>query len=76
MTVIATQPYPYELPPQGGVALLIIDVQRDFLEPGGFGEALGNRVEPLQAIVPTVQWSGHRVVLSAGQRPATKYWLE
>lgn len=55
MTAIAAQPYPYELPPQGGVALLIIDMQRDFLEPGGFGEALGNRVEPLQAIVPTVQ---------------------
>lgn len=36
-------------------ALVIIDMQRDFLEPGGFGAALGNDVLPLQAIVPRVQ---------------------
>jgi len=36
-------------------ALVIIDMQRDFVEPGGFGASLGNDVTRLQAIVPTVQ---------------------
>jgi nicotinamidase-related amidase len=30
-------------------------MQRDFVEPGGFGESLGNDVAPLQAIIPTVK---------------------
>jgi nicotinamidase-related amidase len=34
-------------------ALVIIDMQRDFIEPGGFGASLGNDVTRLQAIIPT-----------------------
>ncbi|MCA1993308.1 MAG: cysteine hydrolase [Coleofasciculus sp. S288] len=55
MVSISAQPYDYELPTDGGIALLIIDMQRDFLEPGGFGDALGNDVARLQSIVLTVK---------------------
>jgi biuret amidohydrolase len=55
MVSISAQPYDYELPDSDALALLIIDMQRDFLEPGGFGDALGNDVSRLQAIVPTVK---------------------
>jgi biuret amidohydrolase len=50
---IEAEPYELEFDPQT-TALLIIDMQRDFVMPGGFGEALGNDVTPLQAtIAPT-----------------------
>jgi nicotinamidase-related amidase len=55
MVLISAQPYDYELPANGGLALLIIDMQRDFLEAGGFGDALGNDVTRLRAIVPTLK---------------------
>jgi nicotinamidase-related amidase len=49
---IEAEPYTFELSPKS-CALLIIDMQRDFLEPGGFGEMLGNDVSQLrQAIEP------------------------
>lgn len=54
MSIIVAQPYGYEIPPDG-IALVIIDMQRDFLEPGGFGETLGNDVSQLRGIIPTVQ---------------------
>lgn len=54
-STISAQPYDYELPKDSHVALMVIDMQRDFLEPGGFGDSLGNDVSRLQAIVPTVK---------------------
>ena len=46
-------PFPFDFDP-ARTALVVIDMQRDFIEHGGFGESLGNDVRPLQAIVPTV----------------------
>ncbi len=47
-------PLAFELPLQRA-ALVIIDMQRDFVEPGGFGESLGNDVGLLRAIIPACQ---------------------
>ena len=51
---VAAQPfdYPFDL---SRTALVIIDMQRDFVEPGGFGETLGNDVSLLRAIIPACQ---------------------
>ena len=53
MISVPVQPFPFVFDPTR-VALLCIDVQRDFVEPGGFGESLGNDVSRLRtAIAPT-----------------------
>jgi nicotinamidase-related amidase len=52
MIDIAATPFAYPFAP-GTTALVIIDMQRDFVEPGGFGASLGNDVSLLHtAIAP------------------------
>ena len=51
-TDIPATPFPYAFAP-GHTALVVIDMQRDFIEPGGFGASLGNDVRRLHgAIAP------------------------
>ena len=52
---VEAEPYEFTFTP-ATCALLIIDMQRDFLEPGGFGEMLGNDVSQLRrTIEPNVK---------------------
>ena len=51
---MAAEPYELEFD-LASTALVIIDMQRDFVEPGGFGEALGNDVSILRACIAPCQ---------------------
>ena len=46
-------PYPVSVT-EKTIALVVVDMQRDFLEPGGFGESLGNNVQRLRDIIPNI----------------------
>ncbi len=62
MITLSADPGPYAFDP-ARTALVCIDFQRDFVEPGGFGETLGNDVSTLRsAIAPT-----ERVLAAARQ---------
>lgn len=53
MKTVTAEPYDYAFDP-AKTALVVIDMQRDFIERGGFGDALGNDVSRIEAIIPTV----------------------
>ena len=60
--VIAAEPEPIAID-WSATALVIIDMQRDFMEPGGFGETLGNDVSRLATAVKPIG-----AVLAAARR--------
>jgi nicotinamidase-related amidase len=51
MVLVPARPYPFDLDPER-TALVVIDMQRDFIERGGFGYSLGNDVARLESIIP------------------------
>jgi len=66
--IVAAEPEPIDLD-WSTTALLIIDMQRDFMEPGGFGETLGNdvsqlarAVQPISAVLDAARDLGMLVV--------------
>jgi nicotinamidase-related amidase len=68
MSTVDARPSPYSFD-SDHTALLVIDMQRDFLEPGGFGESLGNDVSqlrrtiaPLRALLATCRGAGLPVI--------------
>src|SRR5690349_10899042 len=68
MPTVDALPAPFTFAPET-TALLVIDMQRDFLEPGGFGESLGNDVSrlrrtiaPLAAFLATWRAAGLPVI--------------
>jgi biuret amidohydrolase len=66
--VSGAMPFPFDFPPDK-TAVMMIDMQRDFLEPGGFGETLGNDVSLLRSALPgarrlldLARWHGMTVI--------------
>jgi nicotinamidase-related amidase len=76
MISIAAEPAPIAVDPHR-TAVVMIDMQRDFLEPGGFGESLGNDlsqlakvVAPCRALLAAVRLCGMLVIHTReGHRP-------
>ncbi|MBO6783383.1 MAG: cysteine hydrolase [Alphaproteobacteria bacterium] len=53
MPVIPAQPYDFDFDPSG-LVLFAIDMQRDYLEEGGYGSSLGLDPGPSRAIIPAM----------------------
>jgi nicotinamidase-related amidase len=76
MSTIDAEPFPLDFDVDS-TALVIIDMQRDFVLPGGFGEALGNdtslllaAVEPIQRVLERARDIGMFVIHTReGHRP-------
>ena len=51
---VDARPFPFSAP-LAATALVIIDMQRDFIEPGGFGGSLGNDLSQLQPSIPVAR---------------------
>lgn len=76
MKTIHAQPFDYSFDPKS-TALIVIDMQRDFVEPGGFGEVLGNDVslvrraiEPCRLVLEAARKAGLLIIHTReGHRP-------
>lgn len=76
MAAVRADPYPFAFNLEQA-ALVIIDMQRDFLQPGGFGDALGNdvsmlarTVQPTQRVLEAARAAGLMVIHTReGHRP-------
>jgi nicotinamidase-related amidase len=53
MLGVAATPFDYSFPAES-TALVVIDMQRDFVEPGGFGASLGNDVTRLHSAIAPI----------------------
>jgi nicotinamidase-related amidase len=68
VATVPAEPFDFVFDP-ATTALLVIDMQRDFLEPGGFGETLGNDVgqlrrtiEPTAALLAACRAAGMTII--------------
>ena len=53
MPFLEAKPFPFQFD-FDHIALLCIDMQRDFCLPGGFAEALGDNIEKIQPCIPVI----------------------
>ncbi len=69
MVAIPAEPYESTFVP-GAVALVIIDVLRDFVHQGGFGVALGNDISLLlKAVAPSFEGAKECSTISGSRSP-------